>query len=182
MLSEYAESRKKIGDFSRHCQAIMKRDEKFALIDEVRIDVPKFFNCENYFNRLRSGKYGVIAFDHKINDARFTSTTPLVAGERYCAKIFLNTKWASTEALIAFCKRQKDAILAGPHGLAVAIEHLDKTLLLCKLLVSFDSADIHASRVTQILSAGKCSTGNWEFSVHNGDWAPGMFFIVFFRV
>ena len=181
MLSEYAESRKKIGDFSRRCQTIMKRGELFALVDEVKIDVPKHFNYENYFDRLRTGKYGVIVFNHKINDAKFTSTASLEAGERYHAKIFLNTKWASTEELIAFCKAQDGAILAGPHGLAMALEHLNETLLLCKLLVSFDSTDTDSSRVTQILSAGKCSTGSWEFSVHNGDWAPGAFFIVFFK-
>ena len=181
MLSEYAESRKKIGDFSRRCQAIMKRGEAFTLVDEVTIDVSKHFNYENYFNRLRSGKYGVITFDHRINDAKFTSTVPLTAGERYQAKIFMSTKWASTEELITFCKTQKGAILAGPHGLAIAVEHVDKVLLLCKLLVSFDPSDTHASRVTRILSAGKCSTGSWEFSVHNGDWAPGMFFILFFN-
>ncbi len=182
MLSEYAESRKKIGDFSRHCQAMMKCGKTFAPIHEAEFNVSKHLNYENYFDRLRSGKYGVIVFDHKINDARFASTIPLKAGGRYRAKIFMNTKWASTQEIVAFCKAEKDAILAGPHGLAAAIEHVDKLLPLCKLLVSLDPNDVHASRVTQILSAGKCSTGSWEFSVHNGDWAPGMFFILFFNV
>lgn len=176
----YLEELRKKADFSRICRELLKEKEKFVPIIEASL-TETHFNYENQFATLRKGGNGIISFGPEINDERFTSTEHLPSRRDYEIRVFMNTKWSTTEECVEFCKAQAGAILAGPHGLIRAIGCLGETLTACKLLVSFDKDDTKAERREQILSAGKCTTDNWALSIHRGDWAPGMFFVLFFK-
>lgn len=158
----------------------MSAKAKFVPIVEAPLTATHF-NYENQFDVLRKGGNGIISFGRDINDERFTSTEHLLSRHDYKVRVYMNTKWSTTEECVRFCKREADAILAGPHGLIRAIECVDEALPACKLLVSFDPNDTNKERREQILSAGKCATDNWALSIHRGDWAPGMFFVLFFK-
>jgi len=190
----HGETAKKIGDFLLKCNELVRQRAPFASLGEAQIAIPTDFNYVSYFDILRTQKpctraiadsmdgiLSVPTFGPDINDASFTSSTHLAPYGTYKAGFFLNTTWTTLDECIKFCKSRKGAILAGPHGLALAVQYADCVLPACKLLVSLDKNDLKFPRKERILSAGKCVDRSWALSVHRGEFAPGTIFVLFFE-
>lgn len=148
----------------------------------MRCIVPHNFSYEHQFDVHRPGGIQIIGFGREINDERFCSSEKLVPGRTYTMKIYMATRWTTTKTCVNFCNAQKKAILAGPHGLLVAVFNAEKKLPICKLLTSFDKNDgKKRGEDKEILSAGMCNSGGWALNIHRGEWAPGTFFVLFFE-
>lgn len=173
----YADRGKRNLKFLHLCNGLVLRGKPFEPIGETKIQIPRAFTYKNCFDLLRTGKYGIRTFGVDINANSFPSTARL-SEATYVAKVFMNTKWSNTEQILQFCNSQRGAILAGPHGLALAIPQLNGILPLCKLLISPDANDANASC---ILSAGKCEDESWVLYQHRGSWAPGVMLVLFFE-